>query len=219
MFQKGRLESELEEELRTHIELQTQQYLRAGMGVTQARRRARVDFGALENSKEECRDARGIGRFADFAQDLQYAFRMFRGAPGFTALVVMMLALGIGANVATFSVMDAILLRMLPVREPGSLFRTVRANGNAYDSGYGVSYKVMQQMRERTASLADLMAYGDANEQAVSIRSLEGERHATDGIGELLPSAWRAGRVGRMISPADDREPGQHAVAVIGYRL
>ena len=116
LFQRNRVEAELEEEIRTHLELQMRKHVQAGMSADQARQLAHRDFGALENAKEECRDARLVSWFANLIQDLQYGFRIFRRAPGFTGLVVLMLALGIGANVATFSVMDAILLKMLPVK-------------------------------------------------------------------------------------------------------
>lgn len=91
-------------------------------------------------------------------QDLRYPVRGFLHARGFTALIISMLGLGIGANLAIFSVTDAILLRMLPVRDPASLFRTVNASGNSYDLGGGASYPVYQKMQKRAEGLADLMA-------------------------------------------------------------
>ncbi len=95
-------------------------------------------------------------------QDLRYAIRAFRRAPAFTGFVIAILALGMGANLATFSVTDAILFRMLPVKDPGSLFQTVNASGQAYDPGSGSSYPLFLQMRQRTSKFADLMAYGTA---------------------------------------------------------
>ncbi len=135
LFLRGRVESELQEEFAAHLELQTRKHIQAGMSIDEARRRARLEFGALENAKEECRDARRISWSSNLIQDVRFAIRTFRHAPGFTGLIILMLALGIGANLATFSVTDAILIRMLPVRDPASLFRTVRANGNVSDSG------------------------------------------------------------------------------------
>jgi MacB-like periplasmic core domain len=220
LFRRRRVESELEEEIRAHIELQTRKHMQAGMSVDQARQCARLDFGALENTKEECRDARRVTWFANLLQDLQYAFRIFRRAPGFTGLVVLMLALGIGANVATFSVMDAILLRLLPVKEPGSLFRTVGANGKAYDLRGGGSYKVIQLMRDRTRSLADLMAYEAAEQHPISIGHSGSERLMQQTVsGNYFKVLGVQPAFGRVISPADDQEPGQHAVAVISHRL
>jgi macrolide transport system ATP-binding/permease protein len=168
LFLRHRVEWELQEEMAAHLELQTRKNIQAGMSVDEARRRARIDLGALENAKEECRDARRVSWFSHVTQDVRYAFRTFRHAPGFTRLIIFMLALGMGANLATFSVTDAILLRMLPVRDPASLFRTVRASGNAYDSSGGGSYNVYRKMQKRTSQFADLMAYQPADPAAVS---------------------------------------------------
>src|SRR6185437_13347769 len=107
---------------------------------------------------------------------LRYAFRGFLRARGFTALIISMLGLGIGANLAIFSVTDAILLRMLPVEDPASLFRTVNVNGNAYDLGGGVSYHVYRKMQKRAEALTDLMAYQTAAPVSISINNSEPER-------------------------------------------
>ena len=136
----ARAEAVLDEELAAHLDLQTRKHIQAGMSAEEARRRARLDFGGIENTKEACRDIRRARWLSDVIHDLRYAFRWFLHARGFTALVISMLGLGIGANLAIFSVTDAILLRMLPVEDPASLFRTVNANGNAYDLGGDVSY-------------------------------------------------------------------------------
>ena len=121
----------MEEELNAHLELQVRKYTRAGIGADQARVLARCDSGALENAMDQCRDERRVTWAANLGRDFKYAARAFRRDPGFSALATFVLALGIGANVAVFSVMDAMLLRMLPVEEPGRLFRSVRANGSA----------------------------------------------------------------------------------------
>ncbi len=220
LFQKRRVDAELEEEIRAHLELQTRKHMDAGMSVDQARRRARLDFGALQNAREECRDACRITFLANFLQDLQYAVRTFRRAPGFTGIVVLMLALGIGANLAIFSVMDAILLKMLPVKDPASLFRMVRASGSAYDADTGASYKVIQQMRQRTASFADLTAYSAPDERLISIGRSDSERLTQQTVsGNYFQVLGVQPAFGRVILPADDQEPGQHAAAVISYRL
>ncbi len=220
LFRKQRVESELEDEIRSHIELQTRKYVEGGMSADQARQRARLDFGHLETAKEECRDARRVTAFANLLQDLQYAARIFRRAPGFTGLIVLMLALAIGANVAIFSVMNAVLLRLLPVKDPGSLFRTVRASGNAGDLGVGSSYKVFQQTRDRTRQLADLMAYQATEERPVSTDHSGRERLMQQTVsGNYFQVLGVRPVFGRLISPTDDRKPGQHPVAVISYRL
>ncbi len=220
-FRRERAELELEEEISAHIELQTRKYIQAGMSGDQARRRARLDFGALESAKEECRDARRVSWFLNVTQDLRYAIRTFRRAPGFTGIIIFLLALGMGANLATFSVTDAILLRMLPVRDPASLFRTVRASGNADDSGGdGGSYILFREMQKRTSEFAELMAYQSADPAAISLGRAEPERLVQQTVsGNYFPVLGVHPVIGRMISPEEDGEPGRHAVAVISYRL
>ncbi|HEX4808029.1 MAG TPA: ABC transporter permease [Bryobacteraceae bacterium] len=218
---RRRVESELQEEIAAHLELQAQKHIEAGMSIDEARRRARLEFGAPENAKEECRDARRITWVSHLTQDLRYAIRSFRQAPGFTVVLIFMLALGMGANLATFSVMDAILLRMLPARDPASLFRMVRASGNANDSGGdGGSYILYREMQRRTSRFADLMAYQAADPAVISIGRTEPERLMQQTVsGNYFQVLGVLPVAGRMISPEDDGAPGQHAVAVISYRL
>ncbi len=140
--------------------------------------------------------------------------------PDFTGVMVFMLALAMGANLATFGVMDAILLRMLPVKDPASLFRTIRASGNASDSGNGGSYVLYREMQKRTNRLGELMAYQAAGPAVISIDRTEPERLMQQTIsGNYFQVLGVQPVAGRMISPEDDKAPGQRAVAVISYRL
>ena len=216
-----RADAEMEEEIKSHLELQTRKHLKIGVTPEKAKELARRDFGSLESAKERCRDVRRVNWLADVARDTQYAFRMFRRDPGFSAAAISMLALGIGANVATFSVMDAILLKMLPVKDPTALFRTVRLTGSADDaSGAGSSYKVFQLMHEREGGLADLMAYQPAVEETVTVNGATEQRHARQIIsGNYFEVLGVQPAFGRVINPNDDREPGQHPVAVVSDRL
>jgi predicted permease len=217
---RRRVESELEEELSAHLELQTRKYIQQGMSFDQSKRRAHLDFGAVENAKEECRDSRRITLLSHLMQDLRYAIRSVRREPGFTGLIFVMLAVGMGANLATFSVTDAILLRMLPVRDPASLFRTTHVNGSDYDSGGGGSYRLYKEMQRRTSRFADLIAYQAAGLAQISVAGAEPSRLTQQTVsGNYFRVLGVPAAMGRLISAEDDEEPGQHAVAVISYRL
>src|SRR6266511_5726389 len=113
-FRRGTVERELDHELRFHVQQQTAKYMAAGLSREEAARRVRLEFGGLDQIKEQCRDARGVGVLEEIARNARYACRTLAKRPGFTLVAVATLALGIGANSAVFSALNAILLRPLP---------------------------------------------------------------------------------------------------------
>ena len=153
LLSRRRLERELDAELRDHYERQLADYLAAGMPEPDARRRARLALGGDDQIKEQCRDARGTRWVEDVVQDLRYASRLLAKAPVFTAMAVLSLALGIGANTAIFSIVNSVLLRTLPVRDPE---RLVLLKGGSWTN------PIWEQIRERQTTLFDgAVAWGE----------------------------------------------------------
>jgi predicted permease len=133
----------MDREIRLHVEQLAREYIASGMAEPEARLAARRAFGPLEATKEQCRDMRRVNFMEDLIQDAAYAFRFLTRSPGFTLTAVLSLAIGIGANTAIFSVVDTVLLRVLPVREPQRLVEVSREGGRT------LSYPMFEIIRDR----------------------------------------------------------------------
>src|SRR2546426_2591386 len=158
-FRKQPLDSDLEQEMAAHLELAIEENLQRGMSAEEARRQALIRFGGMEQAKELHREARGLPALDILMQDLRYAFRTLRRDRAFTLIAVVILALGIGANVTVFSVVNTILLRPLPFQDPE---RLVWVEGPPREGGLSsVTYSVdaFEEYQQRNHSLEGVTAY------------------------------------------------------------
>jgi predicted permease len=126
IFKRDEVEQELEDELRYHLDMEIEENAAKGMSKEEARRSALLAIGGIDQKKEECRDTRGLQWLNDIIRDLSYGLRFLRRNPGFTALTVMTLALGIGSATAIFSLVNAALLKELPYKDAGRIIHVAR---------------------------------------------------------------------------------------------
>src|SRR5437879_8320502 len=147
---------DFENELETHLEMLTDENVRRGMAPDEAKRAARIRLGGLTQLKETNRELHGLPILETFLQDTRYAFRTLRKNPGFTAVAVLTLALGIGANTAIFSVVYAVLLKPLPYGNPDQLFNVVQAKPQEGVGVTGWSYANFAELREQNRVFSEM---------------------------------------------------------------
>lgn len=209
-------EDELDEELRYHFERLVERHGADGLDEPEARRRARLEFG-LESLKEECRESRGTAWVEDLWSDLRLAVRQLRKTPVFSAVAVVSLALGIGANTAIFSLLDSVVFRPLPVRDPGELVLLRAAQGSQQT---GFSYPLFRELKERQSALEGMLASAEAPFEQLTAR-VEGGAPAPVRIrlvsGDYFQVLGVPMRSGRALAAADDALEAA-GVAVISDR-
>jgi predicted permease len=159
LFFKAREDADMDDELRDHLEMEVLANQRRGMSSEEARRQAAISFGGMDRVREEVRDARGLALFEQSIGDISYALRALRRQPGFTAVALLTLALGIGANTAMFSIVNGILLRPLPYAKPHELVLLYQSSPKAGELLGRVSYEDLEDWRARTRSLASIAAF------------------------------------------------------------
>jgi predicted permease len=232
---RHRRERELDDELRFHLEREAERNRALGMDATEAQRAALRRFGGVEATKEEARDVRGLRLVGELARDLGYGLRLMRKSPAFTAVAVLSLALGIGANTALFSVADALLMRTLPVKEPdrlvllewqaGIAFRNSGTTGWSFRTrevgrrgSSSFHQRIYEELRRARGALTDLVAFAGLRDASLVV----------DGQAEVLDGQYVSGNyfrvlgvpalLGRTLDEQDDRA-GAAPAAVISHRF
>ena len=159
LFRRERIERELDAELQAYLELDVEENIRRGMAPKEARRAALARLGGVEMVKEECRDVQRFRVADDLWRDLRYGVRMVLKHPGFSATAIIVLALGIGANSAIFSIINAMLLKPLPIHRPGELVGVYVERTTAPGGYRAFSYPNFRDLREQAAAFTNLAAH------------------------------------------------------------
>ena len=213
IFRRRQFESDMESELRFHLAACVEDLVRSGVDRPEAERRARLEFGAVEATKDECRQAWGLQRLDELRADLTLAFRTVRTNPGFAAVAVLSLALGIGANTAIAGLIDAVILRLLPVRDPAGLV-FVRTAGTAGRDG--PPYPFFELLRDQAKSFDAIAAFSPSNMELV----IDGSREQAQGVwvsGNFYQTLGIAPLLGRALAAADDRSAAPAVVISRAY--
>jgi hypothetical protein len=212
---RRQFESDLDEEMRLHRQLREQEYRSFGIEQDTARYKAQRRFGNDVLLKETSREMWGWRSIEDLLQDLRYGLRMLRRSPGFTAAAVFSLALGIGANTSIFTLINALLLRMLPVRDPQQLVLLDQANLET--SGQpSFPYPFYRELRDHNQVFSGIVCYSD---MAPGLRINAGAERVS---GELVSGNYFTvlgvkPYIGRLLTPDDDKLPGAERVAVLSH--
>ena len=232
LFFRERVEADLDKELRFHFDYQVADKVRTGIPESEARRLTRLEFGGIEQIKEDCRERRGTMWLESLLQDVRYALRQLRKAPGFTLTAVLTLALGIGATTAIFTLVQQVMLQSLPVARPDQLWRIgdqphcCNWAGYSQDSGGEPSdwnlfpWEAYKLFRANTTGFQDLAAL-QAGNMPLAVRhagssgppdTANGQYVSGNFFETLGVPAWR----GRLLIDADDQE-GAPPVAVMSF--
>jgi putative ABC transport system permease protein len=215
LFNKRQKDRDLDEELESHIQLSIEDHLRAGLTVEEARRQALIKLGGIECTKESYRDQNGLPILDTFLQDIRYGARQLRKNPSFATVAVLTLALGIGANTAIFSVVDAVLLRPLPYPDSGKLVWLAERGPDW--SGGSIAYPNFKDWKNQQSVFDRFGVYNGNNFTLTGAGEpvrLSGATVSADVFAALRTQP----KIGRVFREEEDK-PGAAPVAVISHAL
>jgi predicted permease len=217
-LRRRKIEGEMERELRFHLEMATAENIRRGMSEEDARRAALLSFGGVERTKEDLRDARGLRWLEDLPQDFRYALRTLRRNPGFAAVALLTLALGIGATTVMFTVVNSVLLKPLPYHEPDRLLTLQEQTEKATQWGNLWAFTYPNYLDcKRESRFLDMAAsrYGGGTVSAGgNAEYIVGREVSSDLFSVLGINLFQ----GRAFLPEEDR-PGAAPVIIVSYSL
>jgi len=214
-FQRNKAQTDLDDELRFHLEKEVKQNIARGMSPEEARRQALISFGGVQQTRENVRQVGWTHFFEVLWQDLRYAWRTLRKSPGFTSVAVITLALGIGANSAIFTVVNSVLLQPLPYRNSNRIFLLAESRKGTSELSIAylnfVDWQAQNHVFERMGAVQPqsfVLTGGDQPE-------LLPGRCVSEGF---FPTLGVKPVAGRTFLPADD-QPSATPVAIISYGL
>src|SRR5436305_4195404 len=219
LFRKEQVNRELDEELGEYLEMATDEKMKQGMSRQDALRAVRLERGSLEVSKEIVRSGGWESLVETCWQDLRFAARMLRKSPGFTAVAVLTLALGIGANTAIFTLLHASLWTPLPVRDPKEIFHLMRASSQGDFAGeFSYSNPLFQQFSRIASPWGEVFATERVGSTKFGLNGVSDEREAGEAVSGNFFSVLNVGPiVGRVLEPQDDSVLGRKHVEVLSY--
>jgi predicted permease len=214
LFRRRQQDTEMDEEIRFHLEMETQRYVHAGIAERDAQRRARRDFGGVERHKEGVRDARGANWFFDAWSDVRFALRSLRQRPGLTGAATLTLALGVGATSAVFGVLKSVLLTPLPYGSPDRVV-VVWSAWKGFDQTW-LSYDEWEGWKARVPAFADIGLYQDGS---ATVDGDSPERVRTAAVqASVLPILGVKPERGRNFTADEDRPSGPRVV-ILSHEL
>jgi putative ABC transport system permease protein len=215
LFRTGQRDRDLDAELESHLQLHVEDNLRAGMTPEEARRQALIKLGGVEPTKEKYRDRRGLPLIETTLQDARFAVRILSKAPTVTFIAVLSLALGIGANTAIFTLIDTVMLRMLPVQKPEQLVEIRMRNQGDTEGNPVFTNPLWEELRNRQNVFSGALAWSTRNFDLAD----GGEAQYVPGIfasGDYFLTLGVRPVAGRVFTAADDHR-GCPGVAVVSY--
>jgi len=217
VLRSNRIDREIDEEIRFHLEMRSQENIEAGMNPADARREAIRRFGNITYIKEISRDVRGGGMLETLLQDLRYGARMLLKQPVFTAAAVITLALGIGATTTVFSIVDAVLLRPLPFKEPERLVMVWEINQQQEKDSQASSTGNFADWQGQSQAFEDMAAYFNWNTNLTGVDDPERLNSAIV-TGHFFQVLGVGAKIGRVLLPGDD-QPGSDGVVLLSHGL